>query len=319
MGLQHPLKKLEETMNKLLGILAVAFGFTMVAVEFAEAARVGGGRSSGRQSSSATNSAAPAQKTAPAQQAAPTPAPAPAPSGMSRFLGPLAGLAAGIGIASLLGSMGMGGALGSMVGGILMIVLLLGAGYFIYRLLTRGKSAAQQPLGYAGAGSTSAPAPAIPQAQQPAQFTGNAAPGSLAATLGGASSSLNAAPASRWPADFDAVEFERQAKMNFNRLQAANDAGDASTLRDFLTPELYRELEGEMKSAWGSQQKTESVDLHSEVLEVVTEGNLYVVSVRFTGQIRENGVLSNLNEIWHLEKPVNGGAGWRVSGIQQAS
>ena len=143
--------------------------------------------------------------------------------------------------------------------------------------------------------------------------------GRVRATLGGASPSLNAASASRWPADFDAPEFERQAKLNFERLQAANDAGDASTLRDFLTPELYRELEAEMKSAWGTPQKTEAVGLHSEVLEVVTEDNLYVVSVRFTGQIRENGVLSNLNEIWHLEKPVSGRAGWRVSGIQQTS
>ena len=300
-------------MKTLLAVLVLTFGFAMVAVE-SEAARVGGGKNTGRQSSSATsNSAAPAQKTAPAQQAAPTPAPAP--SGMSKWMGPLAGLAAGIGIASLLSSMGMGGALGSMIGSILMIALLLGAGYFIYRMLTRNKSSGQTaPLGYAGAGSTSAPAPQ----PQPAQFTGNAAPGSLAATLGGAST-LNAAPASRWPADFDAPEFERQAKMNFERLQAANDAGDASTLRDFLTPELYRELEGEMKSAWGAPQKTEAVDLKSEVLEVVTEGDLYVVSVRFTGQIRENGVLSNLNEIWHLEKPLVGRAGWRVSGIQQVS
>ncbi len=305
-------------MKKLLGILAVTFGFAMVAVD-TEAARVGGGKNTGRQSSSsATNSSAPAQKTAPAQQAAP--AAAPAPSGMSKWMGPLAGLAAGIGIASLLSSMGMGGALGSMIGGILMIVLLLGAGYFIYRMLTRNKSSGQSaPLGYAGSGSTSAPAPQAQPQAQPAQFTGNAAPGSLAATLGGASA-LNPAPAAtRWPADFDAPEFERQAKMNFERLQAANDAGDASTLRDFLTPELYRELEGEMKSAWGTPQKTEAVDLKSEVLEVVTESDLYIVSVRFTGQIRENGVLSNLNEIWHLEKPVAGRAGWRVSGIQQTS
>ncbi len=304
-------------MKKLLGILAITFGFAMVAVD-TEAARVGGGKNTGRQSSSATNSAAPAQKTAPAQQAAP--AAAPAPSGMSKWMGPLAGLAAGIGIASLLSSMGMGGALGSMISGILMIVLLLGAGYFIYRMLTRNKSSGQSaPLGYAGSGSTSAPAPQAQPQAQPAQFTGNAAPGSLAATLGGASA-LNPTPAAtRWPADFDAPEFERQAKMNFERLQAANDAGDASTLRDFLTPELYRELEGEMKSAWGAPQKTEAVDLKSEVLEVVTESDLYIVSVRFTGQIRENGVLSNLNEIWHLEKPVAGRAGWRVSGIQQAS
>jgi len=99
----------------------------------------------------------------------------------------------------------------------------------------------------------------------------------------------------------------------------ANDAGDASTLRDFLTPELYRELEGEMKSAWGTPQKTEAVDVKAQVLDVVTEGLLYVVSVRFTGQIRENGTLNNLNEIWHLEKPVSGSSGWRVAGIQQAS
>jgi predicted lipid-binding transport protein (Tim44 family) len=298
---------MEDRMKKLLGILAVTFGFTMVAVEIAEAARVGGGRSVGRQSSSATNQAAPSQKTAPAQ-AAPT-TPAAQPSGMSRWLGPLAGLAAGFGLASLFGS----GALGAAMGGILMVVLMLGVGFVIYRLLTRGKSATQHaPLGYAGAGNTSAPK------AQPATFTGNAAPGSLAAALGGASS-MNIASASRWPADFDAVEFERQAKLNFNRLQAANDAGDATTLRDFLTPELYAELEGEMKSAWGTPQKTEAVDLKSEVLDVATEGNLYVVSVRFTGQVRENGVLSDLNEIWHLEKPVNGRSGWRVSGIQQAS
>ena len=78
-------------MNKLLGILAVLFGFTMVAVDV-EAARVGSGKNAGRQSNSASQSSAPAQKTAPAQ-AAPAPA---APSGMSRFMGPLAGLAAGL-------------------------------------------------------------------------------------------------------------------------------------------------------------------------------------------------------------------------------
>lgn len=302
-------------MTKFLSVLALMFGFTMIAVETAEAARVGGGRSSGRQSSSAQS--APAQKTTP--QAAPA-APAPQ-SGMSKWLGPLAGLAAGIGLASLLGS----GGLGAAMGGILMVLLLLGVGFVIYRLIrSKSQGASQAPLGYAGAGNTGASAPAsqVPQAQ-PAQFTGNAAaPGSLAATVGGAP--VGAAPISamaqqRWPADFDAPAFERQAIANFNRLQAANDAGDASTLRDFLTPTLFNELEAEMKSSWGAPQKTEAVGLTAEVLEVVTEGGVYVASVRFGGQIRENGVLSPLNEMWHLEKPVNGSAGWRVAGIQQVS
>ena len=303
-------------MKKLLSIAAVLFGFSMVVVD-AEAARVGGGKSSGRQSSGATS--APAQKSTPAQ-AAPTP-PAPAPSGMSRWLGPLAGLAAGIGLASLLGNSGMGAAMG----GIMMVLLLLGVGFFIYRMLTRKSGPAQnaQP-GYAGA-SAGNTGNASASMQQPAQFTGNAAvPGSLAATVGGAPvanslNSLNAAPAQQWPADFNAAEFERQALINFNRLQAANDAGDASTLRDFLTPELFNELAAEMKSAWGTPQKTEPVGVTAQVIDVVTENGMYVVSVRFSGQVRENGVLNPLNEVWHLEKPVNGSSGWRVSGIQQVS
>lgn len=301
-------------MNKLLGIIAVLVGFSMVAID-SEAARVGGGRNAGTQRSSpaTTNQAAPAQKTAP-PQATPAPA-APQKSGMSRWLGPLAGLAAGFGIASLLGSMGMGGALASMLSSVLMIALLAGAAFFIYRMVTRNKTAqSSSPLQYAGAGSTAGNSGnAAPAQLQPAPFTGNAAPGSLAATLGGAAIAPN-----RWPADFDAPEFERQALLNFQRVQAANDAGDAATLRDFLTPALFNELEAEMKSAWGTPQKTETVDVKSEVLEVVTEGDLYIVSVRFTGQVRENGTLNNLNEIWHLEKPVTGRSGWRVSGIQQA-
>ncbi|HTD91417.1 MAG TPA: TIM44-like domain-containing protein, partial [Burkholderiales bacterium] len=259
-------------MHKLLSIIAVLIGFSIVAVD-SEAARLGGGRSVGRQSSSATNQSAPVQRAAPTQPATPA---APQPSGMSRWLGPLAGLAAGFGLASLLGNSGLGGAMGS----ILMVMLLAGVGFFIFRLLTRGKAAQQPPLQYAGSGNSHARIE-----PQSSQFTGNAAtPGSLAATLGGASTPAT----NRWPADFDAVEFERQALLNFQRVQAANDAGDAATLRDFLTPELYRELEGEMKAAWGAPQKTEAIGVKAEVLEVVTESDLYVVSVRFTGQVREN-------------------------------
>ena len=214
-------------MKRFLGILAVMFGFTMVAVEIAEAARVGGGRSAGRQSTGATQQAAPAQKAAPAQQqAAP---PAQQASGMSRWLGPLAGLAAGFGIASLLSSMGLGGAMASMISSLLMVALLAGGAFLIYRLLTRGKNTQQAPLQYAGAGAGN-PSPRIePQVAQPqpAPFTGNAAPGSLAATIGGAAAAP-ATAASGWPADFDAAEFERQALLNFQRVQAANDAGDAA-------------------------------------------------------------------------------------------
>jgi predicted lipid-binding transport protein (Tim44 family) len=307
-------------MTKLLSMVLMLIGISFVAVDTEAASRVGGGRSVGTQRNTASQ---PAQKTpAQADQSAAaktqpaTPAPQPQ-SGMSKWLGPLAGLAIGAGLASLFMNNGMAGA----IGGILMMLLLAGAVFFLIRwFMNRGKPQ-QQPLQYAGAGNTGTTERAPSQSAVPAQFSGNAAPGSLAATLGGSAGAMSApSQSSQWPAGFDAPEFERQAKSNFVRLQAANDAGDASTLRDFVTPELFRELESEMKAAWGKPQKNEVIELNAEVIDVVTEQNLYIVSVRFSGRISENAAPAEaFNEIWHLEKPTTGRSGWLVSGIQQTN
>jgi len=279
-------------MKSFFSTLLVFLSFATLSLEI-DAARLGGGGSSGRQSSSASRlSQSPAPRPNMPQSA---PMPQPQPSGMSRWLGPLAGVAAGFGLASLFsggfGGGGMGGAMGS-----LFTMLLVGVGIFLLFNLLRRKASTGQPVQYAGG-----------HPQEP--FYDHAQ---------GSSSSSTGYSNAHWPADFDAAEFERQSLFNFHRLQAANDAGDLSTLRDFLTPALYHELETSLQSTWGVPQKTEVFNIHARVLEVVTEGLLYVVSVQFQGQVRENGVMNALNEIWNLEKPVNGHTGWRVSGIQQA-
>jgi predicted lipid-binding transport protein (Tim44 family) len=131
---------------------------------------------------------------------------------------------------------------------------------------------------------------------------------------------LAAAPAAnRFPPGFDAAQFEHHAKLNFTRLQAANDKGDLSTMRDFMTPALFTQVEADIKSRGDTPQQTDVVTLNAEVLEVVTEGSLYVASVRFSGMIREesNVPAQPFSEMWHLEKPVNGNSGWLISGIQQ--
>ena len=81
----------------------------------------------------------------------------------------------------------------------------------------------------------------------------------------------------------------------------------------------------EVKTLWLSEPanttgQTEVVSLNAEMLAVVTEGLLYIASVRFTGMIREDGAATAeaFNEIWHLEKPLRGDKGWMISGIQQA-
>ena len=135
-----------------------------------------------------------------------------------------------------------------------------------------------------------------------------------------ASSAARRALASLGHEPIDAEAFLLHARQNFVSLQAAHDRRDLSAIRDFLTPALYREIEAEVRAAGDAPQKTDIVTLNAEVAEVTTEGPLYVVSVRFSGLIREEpgAEAQPFSELWHLEKPVSGRSGWLVSGIQQA-
>jgi predicted lipid-binding transport protein (Tim44 family) len=125
--------------------------------------------------------------------------------------------------------------------------------------------------------------------------------------------------ASRIPADFDTAGFERNAKVNFIRLQAANDAGDLDDIRQFTTPEMFAELKMELADRGAAVQKTDVVSIEAAVVEVVEDADRYLVSVRFTGVIRGslNEPEESFDEVWHLTKPRQGNSGWVLSGIQQ--
>ena len=310
-------------MSRLVSVLTALIAFSF-AFDTEAARRMGGGSSIGKQREAISpNQAAPkapAQQPQQANPAAPTQkaaAPAQQPSGMSRFLGPLAGLAIGAGLAALFFNNGLGGALM----GILMLAALAFAAFMLFRFI-RGRmnpQPLQQPLRYAGATSYGGGAGASPAAPAPspvpAALPGAAAPHSVAATTQSA-----AAAASPWPADFDAEQFLRHARLNFVNLQQAHDRRELAAIRDFLTPELYRDIEAEVKAAGDTPQKTDIVTLNAEVLDVTTENALHIVSVRFSGLIREEpgAEAQPFSEVWHLEKPTSGRSGWLVSGIQQA-
>ena len=68
-------------------------------------------------------------------------------------------------------------------------------------------------------------------------------------------------------------------------------------------------------------QSTQVFGLTAQVLEVAEEGDRYVVSVRFTGGIRDqmHADTEDLDEVWHLTKPRTGFGGWVVAGIQQVT
>lgn len=271
----------------------------------AEAKRLGGGGSVGMKRQ-ATPAPAPAMAGKPAAApAAAAPAAAAKPAGMSRFLGPLAGLAAGLGIAALLSHFGMGEGMANM----LLILALVMVAFFVVRWLMSKRTPAAG-MQYAGAGNA-APANFNPA---PAQFEGSGVPGgthSVGATAATAASG-------NIPADFDVEGFLRQAKLNFVRLQAANDRGDMDDIRQFTTPEMFAEIQMQYQERSGRTQETDVMQLNAELLEVVTEDNRHIASVHFTGQLREdNGAPEALAETWHLVKPTDGSRGWNVAGIQQ--
>jgi predicted lipid-binding transport protein (Tim44 family) len=252
--------------------------------------------------------AAPATAGKPA--AAPTaaaPAAAAKPAGMSRFLGPLAGLAAGLGIAALLSHFGMGEEMASM----LMLLVLVMVAVFVVRWLL-SKRSPQSGMQYAG--SANAPGNLVPANLTPAKFESSKVPGgthSAGATAAGTA-------ALKIPADFDVEGFLRQAKLNFVRLQAANDRGDMDDIREFTAPELFAEIRMQFQERGGKVQETDVMQLDAELLEVVTEDKRHIASVHFSGQLREDGAApATFAEIWHLAKPTDGSRGWNVAGIQQ--
>ena len=290
--------------NFVMMAAALVLGFTLQ-INDAEAKRLGGGSSSGmqRQSIAPSNTqSAPAQ--APRQATAPAPAnqPAAAPQAQPKrsWMGPLAGLAAGIGLAALASHFGFGAELANFMMMALLAMVVIGViGFFM-----RKKAAAAQGNGmqYAGAG---------------APYGGNAPQREF--TLVGGSAAPVAAAAANIPADFDTEGFVRNAKVNFIRLQAANDAGNLDDIREFTSPEMFAEIKMGMAERGNAKQETDVVQLNAEVLDVAEETGRYIVSVRFSGLIREekDAAAAPFDEIWHMTKPTDNSRGWVLAGIQQ--
>jgi len=286
-------------MFALLAAAALALTLGLGAPD-AEAKRLGGGRPLGmqRQIDAPKPATPPAVAPAPTRSASAGAAPAAAQSpARSSWLGPLAGLAAGIGLAALAAHFGFGEELASLM---LMVLIVIGV-LAVVGLILRKRASAQQPA-LAGAGMRY-------QAQEPF-LTPAAAPRAEAPAAD--------APRGKIPAGFDVEGFLRNAKVHYLRLQAANDAGNLDEMRAFTTPEMFAALKADIVERAHAAQETDVLDLDAELLEVVEEGDRYVASVRFTGHLREekNGPLEAIDEVWHLVKPRDGSSGWVLAGIQ---
>jgi predicted lipid-binding transport protein (Tim44 family) len=238
-------------------------------------------------------------------------------------------VAAGLGLAWLASSLGLGAGFANF----LMIALLAMVALAVFGAVMRRKAASQQ-----GSYAYGAPAPAdvaAPPRQYNPDKVGNDASArpwersSMAfepAKLGNAPVRIGSAleGSQNWgvPAGFDTEGFVAAAKRNFITLQDAWDRSDVATLRSMMTDEMLTEIKGQLadreREGRGQPNRTEVVMLQAQLLGIEDLGTDYMASVEFSGMIREEPSAgpSPFREVWNMTKPKDGHSGWLVAGLQ---
>jgi predicted lipid-binding transport protein (Tim44 family) len=283
-------------MNKFfVFLMSVMTASTLVLAE-AEARRMGGGLSLGKQYSAPRQATRPQQSTTSRTQQ--SPAAGTRPSGASRWLGPLAGLAAG----GLLASLFFGDSFeGLQIMDFLLIAALVFGGIFLFRML-RQRAPAPSPAGAYGGGASAG---------------GPSSLGPLPTDMGSRMAPVSGDEAPAW---FDEPGFLEAAKTHFVRLQAAWDEGDFHALQEYVTSELLAELRSTRQRMGGQPQYTEVVTLEAQLIGIRRDASQAVASVLFSGLIREEraGEVQNFSETWHVAHDWDSREGsWYIAGIQQ--
>jgi predicted lipid-binding transport protein (Tim44 family) len=309
-------------MKQLLSKLAVVFifGLSTMALHAEAAKRIGSGKSIGTQRQ-ANQDRAPAT-TSPTAGGASTAAAA-APS--KAWMGPVAGIAAGLGLAALASHLGFGEELASMVMmGLIVafVVLVLG---FVMRKRAFSKpykNAMNTEMQYSNASAGNTRNESVREKNTLAYKAYMRSQEKNTTNSGiGSSIGLASVRGRSIPADFDTVSFANNAKANFLSLQTANDSGNMEYIRQLTTPELFSQIQEDFAGRDAETQRNNVQSLNAEVIEVAEDTDRYLVSVRFSGVIRDSSGEpdESFDEIWHLVKPLQGNSGWLLSGIQQTS
>jgi len=302
----------------------------------AEAKRLGGGNSVGKQSSNITQrEASPAGGSA-AQAARPA-APAAAATAPKKPWGAmLGGLAAGLGLAWLASSLGLGAGLAQfMTFALLALAVMLVIGFVMRKLKANreGDGQSSSPFAFQGAGATSArdyspanvgnDASARPWERPGAAFESTPALASTTAS-GGSMIGSGLMGSQSWgvPAGFDADGFLAACKTNFVTLQDAWDRSDISSLRAMMTDDMLAQIKSQLAEreshTGGVFNKTDVLRLDAQLLGIEELADVYMASVEFSGMIREDASAgpSPFREVWNMTKQRNGAGGWLVAGVQ---
>ncbi|MDD0844781.1 Tim44 domain-containing protein [Pseudomonas sp. Gutcm_11s] len=280
-------------MQRFLSIaLALCLGLTL-SLEASAAKRMGGGKSFGsaptHQSRQMEAPKANQPAAANSMNGAARPAAA---SGASRWLGPLAGIAAG----GLLASMFMGD---GFEGFQFLDFLILGLiAFVIFKLFAARRQQQGRP---AMAGGMQREMP-----QQQAPIFGSAAPSAAPATI-------NA------PAWFDEQRFIEAGRTHFLALQQHWDAAEMDKIAEFVTPQMLSFLKEERASMGEGYQSTYVDDLSVQLDGIDELADKTVATLTFRGVAKSSRFDQGdaFSESWRMERANGDNQPWLVAGIRQ--
>ena len=330
-----------KTSFRTLRTSVFAFVVAIITLSFipvdAEARRMGSGGSIGRTAPSYQKSApaAPSNATAPSRATAPAAAGAAAGTAAAprnRFLGPIMGLAAGLGLAALFSHLGMGEGLANFMG---MLVLAAIAAFVIRKLFTMMRGNNANKPAFAGHAQNSYSNNAMggnrtfdtdvmrKNTSSESGGFGQFSPASQTTPAFGndAMATKTAGPVKVLPANFDEAAFLHTAKKFFITMQGLYDQGNLQAMREYCTDDVLADLTTEVKARGNdAYNQTDVVTVEAQLLGFEVDVNEELATVAFNAMVREQigAPAQEINEVWTLSRPVSGG-GWLLCGIHNAS
>jgi predicted lipid-binding transport protein (Tim44 family) len=271
--------------------LALCLGLTLSLD--ANAKRMGSGKSFG---------AAPSHQTSQSRQAAPSAAAAApmagkaaATSGASKWLGPLAGLAAG----GLLASMFMGdGFQGMQIFDMLIIALIA---FLAFRFIASRRKQQAQPAMAGG----------VPYQREMPQN----APASI---FGGSSAASGKAPI-KAPAWFNETSFVNAGREHFLSLQQHWDANEMDKIAEFTTPQLQAFLQKERADLGDAFQSTYIDNLEVQLDGLDDQADKTIATLTFSGIEKTSRFDQGeaFSESWRMERAHGDNQPWLIAGMRQ--
>jgi predicted lipid-binding transport protein (Tim44 family) len=277
-------------MQRFLSIaLALCLGLTL-SLDASAGKRMGGGKSFGSAPTHQTRQAEAPKASQPAatNTAAGAARPAAA-SGASRWLGPLAGIAAG----GLLASMFMGD---GFEGFQFLDFLILGLlAFVIFKLFAARRQQQSRPAMAGGM-----------QREMPQQ----------APIFGSASTAPAAINAPAW---FDEQRFVEAGRTHFLALQQHWDSAEMDKIAEFVTPQMLSFLKEERASMGEGYQSTYIDDLSVQLDGIDELADKTVATLTFRGVAKTSRFDQGdaFSESWRMERSNGDDQPWLVAGIRQ--